>query len=63
MQSFCIQIKCKKIKNNKYSIQCLRNGYVLELSQQEANRNNINEQDIKRLIEREEDSVNFIDKN
>ena len=36
---------------------------MFELSVNEANRNNINELDIKRIIEKENDSISFIDKN
>ncbi|CAK74191.1 unnamed protein product (macronuclear) [Paramecium tetraurelia] len=63
MSCFCLNLKCKKLKTNDNSIKCLKSGYIFELSVNEANRNNINELDIKRIVEKENDSISFIDKN
>lgn len=56
-------MKCKRLKSNENSLKCLKTGYILEISINEATRNNINELDIKRLIEKEGDTPIFIDKN
>ncbi|CAK69163.1 unnamed protein product (macronuclear) [Paramecium tetraurelia] len=63
LSCFCLNLKCKKLKSNDNSIKCLKSGYIFELSVNEASRNNINELDIKRIVEKENDSISFIDKN